>query len=269
MPPAHPPDLFDMELRALRRDRAARQGAELFLLERAFEDCLDRLSLLGRSFDNALLIGCPDAGWPARLAAFAATIDVREPGRLFADRASGEQLIEDAWTPPSAAYDLILAVGTLDTVNDLPRAILTIRWAMRADGLFIGALSGGDTLPRLRSAMRAADEFSGGASPHVHPRVEASSLAALLGKAGFANAVVDIERIAVTYPSLRTLVRDLRRMGATNILAGRSRRAFSKAAFAAAEADFAVHGQDGRTTEQFEMLHFACWAPAPDRLKRD
>ena len=36
-------DLFDMELRALRRDRAARTGPELFLLERAFADCLERL----------------------------------------------------------------------------------------------------------------------------------------------------------------------------------------------------------------------------------
>src|SRR5262249_18646983 len=31
------PDLFDMELRALRRDRAFRRGAELFLYERAFD----------------------------------------------------------------------------------------------------------------------------------------------------------------------------------------------------------------------------------------
>ena len=37
------PSLFDMELRALRRDRAARMGPELFLLDRAFYDCVDRL----------------------------------------------------------------------------------------------------------------------------------------------------------------------------------------------------------------------------------
>src|SRR5690348_3921935 len=36
-------DLFDMKLRALRRDRAQRTGAELFLYERAFDDCLDRV----------------------------------------------------------------------------------------------------------------------------------------------------------------------------------------------------------------------------------
>ena len=48
------PILFDMELRAARRDRAKRAGPELFLLERAFEDCLDRLSLIQQRFEQAL-----------------------------------------------------------------------------------------------------------------------------------------------------------------------------------------------------------------------
>src|SRR5690242_3203030 len=88
------PDLFDMELRALRRDRAARLGPELFLLERAFEDCLDRISLMRRRFGRALLLGCPDPDWRERLAAFADQIDARDPGGLFAAAAAGEQLIE-------------------------------------------------------------------------------------------------------------------------------------------------------------------------------
>ena len=56
-----------MKLRAMRRDRAARGGVELFLYERAFADCLERLALLQRRFDSALLIGSPDAGWPLAL----------------------------------------------------------------------------------------------------------------------------------------------------------------------------------------------------------
>ena len=56
-----------MELRALRRDRAFRQGPELFLFERAFEDCLERLAVIRRQFKSALLFGCPDPGWSNRL----------------------------------------------------------------------------------------------------------------------------------------------------------------------------------------------------------
>ena len=52
-------DLFDRRLRSLRRDRAALIGPELFLYNRAFEDCLDRLRDIPRKYERALLLGCP------------------------------------------------------------------------------------------------------------------------------------------------------------------------------------------------------------------
>ncbi|HEX6073052.1 MAG TPA: SAM-dependent methyltransferase, partial [Sphingomicrobium sp.] len=163
---------------------------------------------------------------------------------------------------PDVAYDLVVAIGTLDTVNDLPLALRSIRLAMRPDSLFIGALSGGDTLPQLRQAMRAADQVTGGASPHVHPRIEASALAHLLSGAGFAMPVVDVDRVQVSYATLDRLVSDLRRMGATNVLAGRPRRPLSRDAREAALEAFARAGDGLRTTETYEILHFAAWAPA-------
>lgn len=256
------PELFDMYLRAWGRDRAARLGPELFLLERAFDDCLDRLSLMRLRFDRALLIGCPEASWPHRLREFGGNIDVVDPGNAFANAAGGTQIIEESWTPPPSHYDLVVAIGTLDTVNDLPRALLAIRSALRAGSVLLGALSGGDTLPRLRSAMRAADAVSGQARPHVHPRIEASALAGLLASTGFVNPVVDVDRVPVSYPDLSRLVRDLRAMAASNILQQRSRLPLSKAAYAAAEQDFAAAGDGARTSETFEILHFACWSPA-------
>jgi hypothetical protein len=255
------PDLIDMQLRALRRDRAARTGPELFLLNRAFEDCVERISLVRHRFERALLIGCPDPAWPTQLGDFADRVDVRDPGLLFAERAGGEQLVEDACEPEPAAYDLVLSVGTLDTVNDLQRVLLAVRWSMQPQGLFLGALSGGDTLPRLRSAMRAADAVAGGATPHVHPRIEASALAPLLAQVGFINPVVDVDRVAVAYRSFAQLVADLRRMAATNILTQRSPRPLSKSARASAAESFMAGAEDGRVTETFEILHFACWSP--------
>jgi hypothetical protein len=131
---------------------------------------------------------------------------------------------------------------------------------MRKDGLFLGALSGGDTLPQLRAAMRAADAVSGLAAPHVHPRIEASALAPLLADAGFSHPVVDVDRVPVSYASLGRLVKDLRMMGATNIL--KARPAFiGKDARAAAARAFEAAGEQGRTLEIFEIVHFAAWTP--------
>jgi len=250
-----------MELRALRRDRAARAGPELFLLERAFADCLDRLSLMQRRFERALLLGCPDPDWPTRLGEMAGRVDAADPGPLFAKAAAGERIVEDGWSPAQGIYDLVLAVGTLDTVNDLPRALLATRSALTAGAPFLGAISGGETLPQLRAAMRAADVAAGAASPHVHPRIEAASLAPLLTRCGFTDPVVDVDRVQVSYPGLQRLVDDLRAMAATNILAQRTRRSLSRQAAAAAAEAFAAAGENGRTIETFEILHFGCWAP--------
>ena len=254
------PELFDMRLRAMRRDRAARIGAEPFLLERAFDDSLERIMLMNRRFESAMLIGCPVAGWPERLRQAARNVAVRDPGMLFARIARGAQIDEDRWEPQPQSYDLVLATGTLDTVNDLPLALQLIRYAMKPDGLFIGSLSGGDTLPRLREAMHAADALAGGAAAHVHPRIEPSALSGLLTNAGFERAVVDVDRVQVSYPSLDGLVADLRAMGATNVLTRRAPPLTRSQAEAAATC-FARSGNGGRTVERFELLHFGCWTP--------
>ncbi|MEO8455535.1 MAG: methyltransferase domain-containing protein [Sphingomicrobium sp.] len=253
--------LFDMHLRALRRDRAARSGAELFLLERAFADCVERLALVERRFERGLLIGCPDSHWPARLRDLVEEVDVRDPGALFAEWAEGEVIVEDDWSAPADTYDFVLAVGTLDTVNDLPRALKSIARSMRPESLFLGALSGGDTLPQLRSAMRAADLATGIASPHIHPRIEASALAPLLAQAGLVMPVVDVDRAQVSYQSIDRLIADLRGMGATNMLRERLRRPLSRQGLEAARKCFAAAGDGGRTVETVEIIHFAAWTP--------
>ena len=248
-----------MDLRAQRRDRAARQGVELFLFDRVFADCLDRISLHRRTFRRALLIGCPDPQWPARLKEASDEVDVRDPGYLFAEAAEGEPIVEDDWRPQPGAYGLVLAIGTLETVNALPLALRILFEAMADDSLLIGAMSGGETLPQLRAAMRAADGVTGVASAHVHPRVEASALAPLLSAAGFARPVVDVDRVEIRYPSMGKLVNDLRSMGATNVLQQRSLCPLSRAAYRAAADNFAQVATSGRTTETFEILHFAAW----------
>lgn len=255
------PELFDMNLRAKRRDRAARLRFEPFLLERAFADCLERLELMQRRFDRALLVGCPDPAWVRRLSAFAVEVDARDPGTVWAERGGGETLIEDAWEPPESVFDLVLAVGTLDTVNNLSLALRLLRHSMRPDSLLIGAVSGGDTLPALRSAMRAADAFAGAAAPHVHPRIEAAALAPLLESAGFHRPVIDVDRVTASYSSLDRLIADLRAMGSTNVLT-EAPRFIGKAARAAAGRAFHAFGDGSRTVESFEILHFAAWTPA-------
>lgn len=255
--------LFDPHIRALRRDRAARAGPELFLLERAFGDIVDRLSLVRRRFERALLIGCPDPEWKTRLGSAADTVEAIDPGPLFARAAGGACVVEDSMQLPAGGFDLCVAVGTLDSVNDLPGALKAIRQGLKPDSLFIGAIGGGEMLPQLRAAMRAADREGGAATPHVHPRIEPPALAALLSATGFAMPVIDVDQVLVAYSSFAGLVRDLRAMAATNILQARSPAPLTRSAAAAAAAHFeAAAGEGGKTVERFDLLHFAAWTPA-------
>ncbi len=255
-------ELFDMKLRALRRDRAARAGPELFLFDRSFEEIVERIAVVQRRFRSALLIGCPDPRWPERLTQVVDETTVLDPGPLFAAATDGSAVTEDRLQPDGGHYDLCLAIGTLDTVNALPTALQAIRESLLPDSLFIGAISGGDTLPLLRSSMRAADEVGGVSSPHVHPRIAPSALGMLLTSAGFTMPVVDIDRVRVTYPNLGRLVADLRAMGGTNVLKARSRAGLTRAQLTAANRKFGEVAIGGRATEVFEILHFAGWSPS-------
>jgi len=252
-------EMFDMKARAMRRDRAARMGGDLFLLERAFDDCLERLDVFDRKFASALLLGCPSPSWPTKLRDYAETVEVADPGILFAGQCGGRQIVEDRDALVHGAFDLILSVGTLDTVNGLQAALHGICQALQPDGLFIGAISGGETLPLLRRVMATADRASGHAVPRVHPRIEAAMLAPLLEQAGFVRPVVDIDRVSVGYRSFDRIVADLRAMAATNILEARSRAPLSRSALSAAIGEFEAAKTGERATETFEILHFAAW----------
>ena len=96
---------------------------------------------------------------------------------------------------------------------------------LRPDGLFLAAFAGAGSLPRLRSALRAGEEALGGsAAPRIHPQIDVRAAGDLLGRAGFALPVVDVETVVVRFPTIFQLIADLRGMGATNILSSRPRR---------------------------------------------
>lgn len=257
---------FDRRLRRLRRDRAARSGGDAdYLRRRAADELLERLDLVKRDFAEALDLGSADGYLAEALRGRGLAVTAADPGRLYGEGA-GVQCDEDRLCFGDATFDLVVSVGTLDSVNDLPGALTLIRRSLRPDGLFLAAFAGAGSLPRLREAMGAADSAQGGAAARIHPQIDVRTAGDLLARAGFALPVVDSERVAVRFSSLRSLVADLRAMGCTNILRTRSRRPLGRAALAAAAASFAAGAEpDGKTVEHFDILYLIGWAPSPDQ----
>ncbi|NXU74596.1 NDUF5 hydroxylase, partial [Oreotrochilus melanogaster] len=88
--------------------------------------------------------------------------------------------------------------------------LLQIHQVLKPDGVFIGAMFGGDTLYELRCSLQLAElEREGGFSPHVSPFTAVSDLGHLLSRAGFNTLTVDTDEIQVNYPGLFEVMEDL------------------------------------------------------------
>lgn len=255
---------FDRRLRRIRRARAGTSGGEArYLLRHAGEELIERLQSVRREFRRALMLGCIDSGLAAPLRDSGMEVVSTDAGAGFAD----VQADEDRLPFADGAFDLVLSVGVLDSVNDLPGALALIRRALRPDGLFLGAFAGAGSLPALRRAVQAAEEAEAlPASPRIHPQIDLRAAGDLLARAGLTLPVADGEAVTVRFASLSRLVGDLRAMGGTNALASRSRRPFGRTGLAAAMAAFAAEAEpDGKTAERFEIVYLTGWAPSPDQ----
>ena len=150
-------------------------------------------------------------------------------GRARPLRAGGHagDVIADEEAPPFApgSFDLIVSGMSLQWVNDLPGALAQARRMLAPDGLFLACLAGGASLVELRAAFtQAEEEITGGASPRVSPFVDVRDMGGLLQRAGFALPVADIDSFTLRYELIFGLMKDLRAMGAANVLVKRSRK---------------------------------------------
>lgn len=254
------PDIFDRNARRLRRDRAAPEfPAFNFLRAAMLEGIAERLASVTHRFADLLDLGCFDGALPVPEGASVTRCDA---GAVFAARAGGVQANEDRLPFAAGSFDLVISAGVLDTVNDLPGALTLARRALRPDGLFLAAFCGAGTLATLRSVLRAAERDRPAA--RVHPMVDVRSAGDLLMRAGFALPVADLESLTVRYGDLGGLLRDLRGMGASNIL--RDRTALRRDTLARAADLFAARADpDGKTAERFDIVYLTGWAPAPSQ----
>lgn len=255
-----PPTIFDRTGRRLRRDRAQpRFTAHGFLRAAMLDGIADRLAMVTRSFVEVLDLGCFDGAFEPPPGARVARFD---PGPAFARAAGGVQGDEDRLPFADAGFDLVVSAGVLDQVDDLPGALALIRRMLRPDGLFLGAFVGAGSLPRLRTAWREAERDRPAA--RLHPEIDVRAAGDLLVRAGFALPVADTETLDVGYPDMSRLVRDLRGMAASNLLAARTPA--TRGALAAAAAAFQAQADaDGRVRERFTLIFLTGWAPDPSQ----
>jgi hypothetical protein len=263
-----PPRLIDIAL-ARRNLGRSRAGPSSFLADTVGEEIVQRLELVRRTFALALVHGLANSKTVGRLGTSGRFGKIIHATSCFDPAA---QLIFDPEALPIApeTLDCMVSVLTLQTVNDLPGTLIQMRRALRPDGLFLACLFAGSTLAELRAAWLAAEsELIGGASPRVTPFAEIQDLGGLLQRAGFALPVIDSDRMVARYQDALALMREIKTLGLSNALAGRSRRPVTRALLARAAAAYAERfsDPDGKVRATIEVVWLTAWAPDPSQPK--
>lgn len=250
MTPTAPPEIFSARRRQARAARALtlrqRKGAADWLAEALVEDTLERIEFMSLEPCRALVIGAGGA----------------ELGRLLERKGFRITLAEaetlDLEQPlPFGGFGLIASLAALDTVNDLPGALIHQRHALAPGGVLLASMIGAGSLPRLRAALLAADAERPAA--RLHPAVDARSGAGLLQRAGFSRQVSDSWTLRLRYGAMDDLVADLRAQGLTSALVD-SAPPLTRAGLERARAAFLADAdRHGRVVETLEILMLTAW----------
>ncbi|MGO4914575.1 methyltransferase domain-containing protein [Pseudogemmobacter sp. W21_MBD1_M6] len=247
------PNLTDRATLTRFRERARRMGnAAMFLQEDAADEIKERLNEVNRAFTAPAIVTPFPEIWLKRFPDATVTPD------------------EDTLNLEACAFDLVIHAMSLHWANDPVGQLVQCRRALRPDGMFIGALFGGQTLAELRVALAEAEvALTGGLSPRVVPMGEIRDLGGLLQRAGFALPVADSALKTVSYRDLPHLMSDLRAMAEGNALASRRKTIPCRALFkTAAEIYTNSFGTDDqRINASFEVIFLTGWAPAENQQK--
>lgn len=216
------------------------------------EDILERLDAVRVPFRHALIIGGDLAGLSAALADRGISNVAAGPGLACASTVGGVACDEDRLPFADRSFDLIVAIGTLDTVSDLPGALILIRRILAEDGLFLGSMIGAGSLPFLRSCLQDLDNGQS-AVARFHPQIDVRGAGDLLARAGFILPVAESELISARYRTFSGLVADLRANGMSNCLSERAPLTRSTAARIASQFVEPV-------VERFAIVTLTGWA---------
>lgn len=273
---------FEIDKPALRRafNRAASSYDTAAVLQR--EVCnrmLERLDYIKYQPTRVLDAGC-GTGWGTRqlaqryVSAHVVALDIAQ-GMLHAardksgwwrklfDSGKSSYACADVEALPLAAssMELVWSNLTVQWCNDLPATFVELQRVLKVGGLLMFSTFGPDTLKELRAAFDSVDGYN-----HINRFADMHDIGDMLVAAGFAEPVMDMEYITLTYHDVKAVMQDLRNIGAHNVTAGRAQGMMGKKAWNTVLKNYETMRRDGKLPATFEVIYGHAWKPQPKKI---
>lgn len=155
-----------------------------------------------------------------------------------------------------ASCDLVFSNLTLQWCQNLERTFTELRRVLRPGGLLLFSTLGPDTLKELRASWAAADGRT-----HVNAFIDMHDVGDSLLRARFAEPVMDMEQLTLTYADARDLMRDLKTLGAHNVTAGRAHGLTGKGRLKAVVTAYEGFRSEGVLPATYEVVYGHAWVP--------
>ncbi len=157
----------------------------------------------------------------------------------------------------SGGMDMVWSNLAFQWAGDLVAVFGECSRVLRPGGLLMFTTLGPDTLKELRAAT------SGDAAVHVNRFIDMHDVGDMMVNAGFADPVMDMEYLTLTYTDVTMLMRELKALGAHNVAQGRSRGLTGRGSLGAIERRYEAFRSEGRLPATFEVIYGHAWKPSP------
>lgn len=161
-----------------------------------------------------------------------------------------------------ASVELVISGLTLQWCQDLPKVFKEFKRVLAPGGLLLFSSFGPDTLKELRQSWAEVDELA-----HVNAFADMHDVGDALMQSGFADPVMDMEMLTVTYKDVKTVMRDLKQIGAHNVMQGRSHNITGKNKLQKMIQSYEQFRVDGLVPVSHEIVYGHAWVPEAKNIE--